>query len=791
MKNNYVKGGPDPNSGGYGGYGYGGGSYGGGSYGGGSYGYGGGSSYGYGGYGSDGYGSSGPQRSAKDYILMLRERIWYLIVAFFIIFSGSILYTFNKTKVYTAVATMQVLRDDPAAIDEGAEMEPNQIRGAEDLNTQISVINSGAIIKGVQQRLQEDELKRFMAPYQDSFNLTGALTPGEILGKNRRVIPQRMSLMVNIAYSHPDPIIASRVANLFAEEFINHNLTKSIDAAMKAVEDLRVRADQQRERVEELELKLAEYREKHNAVSLDQQENIANDQLKTLNAIKSQNKNDFDVAETKWNLIETYRREKKDLWELSFIAEQVRVASLLQSISDAKIQISSLSKRYREKHPAMISLVQTFQESESELVIAVQNAVDKIYASYAESKENFEVASKRLAEKEKELIALSKTGVEFNTLMREFDVQQGFLQAIVSRMTMQKTLVNLKNPNARIIDEAFPPIKHSSPNIAVNLMAGAFGGVAVGVALVFIVAFLDDRIKSAFDIEGAVGLALLGVITKIKKLDSASKAQAVASNADRHVTETFRSVYSSLKLNEESKNAKVILTTSTVPSEGKSFVSSNLALTFANHGDKTLLLDGDLRLPNVARSMQIENEKGHLSHVQDGVSLDDLIIKEVYPNMDVLPTGGKSKNPTQVLNSAEFQNMLGELRNRYDRIIIDSPPLAAVSDALILLPLVDGVIYVIKFNSVKRKTAVVNVRRLWETNIPVFGAILNYVSTTMSSYYYSQYSDKSYKNYYLSAEDDFNDGFEPIAEDNDETEAMEVSQAAVHESSEQDSKPKE
>jgi capsular exopolysaccharide synthesis family protein len=598
-----------------------------------------------------------------------------------------------------------------------------------------------------------------------------------------------MSLMVNIAYSHPDPIIASRVANLFAEEFINHNLTKSIDAAMKAVEDLRVRADQQRERVEELELKLAEYREKHNAVSLDQQENIANEQLKTLNSIKSVNKNNFDIAETKWNLIETYQREKRDLWELSFIADQPRVADLLNSISQSKIQISSLSKRYREKHPVMIALVQTLQESEVELVSAVQNAVDKVYATYAESKENFEVASKRLAEKEKELIALSKTGVEYNTLLREFDVQQGFLQAIVSRMTMQKTLVNLKNPNARIIDEALPPIRHSSPNIAVNLLAGAFGGGAVGIAIVFIVAFLDDRIKSAFDIEGAVGLALLGVITKIKKLDSASKAQAVASNADRHVTETFRSVYSSLKLNEESKNAKVILTTSTVPSEGKSFVSSNLALTFANHGDKTLLLDGDLRLPNVARSMQIENEKGHLNYIQDGENLDDLIVKEVYPNLDVLPTGGKSKNPTQVLNGANFQSMLAELRNRYDRIVIDSPPLAAVSDALILLPLVDGVIYVIKFNSVKRKTAIVNVRRLWETNIPVFGAILNYVSSTMSSYYYSQYSDKSYKNYYMSADDDFDDGFEPIVENNDETDDKEMSEATIQDSPDNSDKP--
>lgn len=744
MKNDYVRGAPDPNSGGYG--------YGGGYGGGGSYGYGGG--YGDGSYGGGGYGSGAPQRSFKDYFLMFRERIWYMIVAFFIIFSGSILYTFNKTKVYTAVAMVQLLRDDPTAMA-SAEMEPNQIRSAEDLNTQISVLNSGTIVQGVERRLQDDERERFMAPYADALSFTGPLSPAELLGKNRKVMPQRMSLMIGVAYTHPDPIIAARVANLFADEFINYNLTLNIDGSMKAVEDLRIRADQQKERVEELELKLAEYREQNNAVSLDSRENIAGTQLARLNEIKLNNKNLNDNLETRWNLIESYRRESKNLWELSFIAEQPRVSSLLSQISGTKIQISSLSKRYREKHPVMIQLLQTLQESEAELVLAVANSVDKIEAAYSESKNNYELASQRLAEKEVELIQLSKTRVEYSSLEREMAVQQGFLQALVARMTQEKAQVNLKNPNSRVIDAALPPLRHSSPNIVMNLAAGLFGGLAVGAGLIFLVAFLDDRVKSAFDIEGTIGLPMLGVVPRIKKLDSNSKAQAVASNVDRHVTETFRSIHSALKLNDDSKNAKIIVTTSTVPGEGKSFISSNLALTFANHGEKTLLLDGDLRLPNVARSLQLENDYGLLDHVEKDVSLDEVIIKEVYPNLDVLPSGGKSKNPTQVLNSAKFEAMLADLRDRYDRIVIDSPPLAAVSDALNLLPLADGVLYVIKFNTVKRKTAVVNVRRLWESNTPVFGAILNNITSSLSNYYYSSYSDKAYQDYYIRQDEEF------------------------------------
>ena len=745
MKNDYVRGAPDPNSGGYG---YGGG-YGGGS----SYGYGGG--YGDGSYGGGGgYGSGAPQRSFKDYFLMFRERIWYLIVAFFIIFSGSILYTFNKTKVYTAVAMVQLLRDDPSAMA-SAEMEPNQIRSAEDLNTQISVLNSGTIIKGVERRLQDDERERFMAPYTDALSFTGPLSPVEILGKYRKVMPQRMSLMIGVAYTHPDPVIAARVANLFADEFINYNLTLNIDGSMKAVEDLRIRADQQKERVEELELKLAEYREQNNAVSLDTSENIAGAQLTSLNQMKLSSKNGYDHLETRWNQVESYRREGKNLWELAFVAEQSRVSGLLERISGTKIQISSLSKRYREKHPVMIQLLQTLQESEAELSIAVKNSVDKIHGAYSESKSNFELASQRLAEKEAELIELSKTRVEYNSLLREFDVQQGFLQALVGRMTQEQAQINLKNPNSRVIDEALPPLRHSSPNIVMNLAAGLFGGLAVGAGLIFLVAFLDDRVKSAFDIEGTIGLPMLGVVPRIKKLDSNSKAQAVASNVDRHVTETFRSIHSALKLNDESKNAKVIVTTSTVPGEGKSFISSNLALTFANHGEKTLLLDGDLRLPNVARSLQLENDYGMLDHVEKDIGLDEVIIKEVYPNLDVLPSGGKSKNPTQVLNSAKFEAMLANLRDRYDRIVVDSPPLAAVSDVLNLLPLADGVLYVIKFNTVKRKTAVVNVRRLWESNTPVFGAILNNITSSLSNYYYSSYSDKAYQDYYIRQDEEF------------------------------------
>ena len=736
MKNDYVKGGSDPNSGGYG------------------YGYGYGENYGYGGGpGGEGGGGGSSQRSLKDYMLMFRERIWYFIIAFFIIFGGAILYTINSTEQYTAAASLQLLREDPSVLGQGG-LDVNQIRGAEDLNTQINIMESSEIVKRVESRLSAEERAIFEAPYSTGSFLTQRLGVGDILGNNRRIIPRRASLIIQVAYTHPDPLMAQRVANLFVQEFIDYNVGATVDTSMKAVEELRIRAEQQRQRVEEIDMQLANYRETHNAVSIDSQENVAREQLSQLNNLVISAKNELDASETRWEIIQQYRREGRPLRQLDFIAQQDRVNPLLSRISGLRIELATLAQRYRERHPQMIQLRESLVEAESELASEIENAVSEIEGRYAQARTNFEMTSRRLAEQERELINLSKLRVEFNSLQRDLAMQETFHQALIGQMTREQAQIQLRNPNARIIDEAGLPTRPSSPNYFMNIAAGLFGGVAVGIGLVFLIAFLDDRIKSAFDIEGTVGLPLLGVVPRIKKLDATSKAQAVASNVDRHVTEAFRSVHSALKLSEEGRNAKVILTTSTIPGEGKSFISSNLCLTFSNHGERVLIIDADLRLPNVARSLELDNEKGLIQCLQEGATLDETVIREVYPNLDVLPSGGSSKNPLQVLNKPGFQNLLAEARGRYDRIVIDSPPLAAVSDALNLLPLVDGILYVVRFNTVKRRTAQVSVRKLREADTPIFGAILNNISTNLSSYYYSHYYSNEYSDYYAAADEE-------------------------------------
>ena len=273
-------------------------------------------------------------------------------------------------------------------------------------------------------------------------------------------------------------------------------------------------------------------------------------------------------------------------------------------------------------------------------------------------------------------------------------------------------------------------------------------------AFAFFVAFIDDRVKSSFDIEQVVGLPLIGIIPQIKRMEPSEKAQIVINNSDRHVAEAFLTLHSSLRLKDESKNAKCILITSTIPGEGKSFSTTNLALTFAAHGEKVVVVDCDLRKPNIHKLFKIENLKGVIDVCAGKATLESVTVRHIHPNLDVIAAGGRAKNPTQVLNSKAFELMVSDLRKSYDRIFFDTPPLAAVSDALIVLPLVDGSIYTIFFNKVRRRAAQFGAKRLLEANVPNFGAILNGLNVAVSGYYYAQYYDKSYKDYYVVATKD-------------------------------------
>lgn len=702
---------------------------------------------GQGGYGSLGQGDNQMHRSMQDYLLILRERVWYIVLVFALVFSAAVIFTFTRTPQYTSVASVQLLRAGPVVM-QVQEVVNNDIRSAEDLNTQVKVLESLAIVQRVADRLSGADLENFMAPYKKE----GSDTPvdaASIIYKVRKIVPVRLSLVLQVQYSHPDKLIAAKVANLFIDEFISYNSSQRIHDSMKAVDELKDRADQQKKRVEELAINLQAYREKNQQVSLDQRKDIVTEKLKALNAYVTQTTSRLNEAEVRWRQVQERKATPSLLLELPFIAGHPLITQLVQQVAGQKIIIAQLRERYRDKHPKMIEAVNSLAQTERELSRAIDSAAATVESDFQAARRNDDDARSNLTRQEKESLDVDRQAVEYTNLERDLIINEQLLNNILGRMRETSMSSTIETQSARVVDRAAPALKPSSPNIPLNLALGFLGGLALGTAFAFFVAYIDDRVKSSFDIESVIGLPLVGIIPEIKRMDQPDKAQIVINNQDKQVVESFLTLHSSLRLKDDSKAAQAILVTSTIPGEGKSFTSTNLALTFAAHGEKVVIVDCDLRKPNVHKSFRLDNIKGVIDVCAGTQTIEQVVIKGVHPNLDVIPAGGRAKNPTQILNSRNFEHMLADLRKRYDRVFIDTPPLAAVSDALIILPLVDGSLFTIFFNRVRRKAAQFSARKLLEANVPCFGAVLNGLNLAVSGYYYAQYYDKSYKDYYV------------------------------------------
>ena len=284
-------------------------------------------------------------------------------------------------------------------------------------------------------------------------------------------------------------------------------------------------------------------------------------------------------------------------------------------------------------------------------------------------------------------------------------------------------------------------------------------GIMYGLAIFFIVPFLlefiDNRVKSPWDIEVFLGRDLIAGIPKISAVEEKKRPLIVGNDLDDGLTEAFRSMFSRIQMNSITDYPKTILITSAIPSEGKSLISANLAYSCANHGKKTILIDFDLRRPGIHKFCNITNENGLLTlinHAQDSSEgLQELAYKtltQIHPNLFVLPSGGKTRAATELLESSEYERVLFELRKMADVIIIDSPPIGLFPDSLAIARRVDEVLFVTRYGKVSRKIAKNLLESIDETGARILGVVLNDLPQKKTpGYYYSGYYGYGYFRY--------------------------------------------
>ncbi len=694
------------------------------------------------------------RRTLRDYYIILRERIWVSLPIAVVVAVGFFYMQARKTPVYEAVASLQFEKPETVVTSQGV-VDPS-VRSDLDLNTYIHDINSNKVRSSVIASFTPEERMVLQRAALKRLPPGSAPPPVSALLGSVDAEPLRNSYLITITVHNEDSQSAALVANRYVDEFMNYLFESVGGKNEEAVTYLKGRADQLRKDSEQAETELQDYMRLHQLVSLDKSIDIVSDRLKSVNAALTSARLDMLSAQELVQEVADFKKEGKELLEISYISSHGSVPTLKTQLSEAEQAQALLMERYLERHPKVIDNADKIAITKLQLQKAVDLAIADLDTRLAAAKDSVAALEKEYANQEAQELSLRALSVDFNSLQSRATVAKNYYMEILDRLNQTTTFKNLDKISLHPLDKATAPGSPVSPNIP-GIMRTSIGlGIIVFLALAIGLGFVDDRIKSAWDVESFIGVHLLGIIPQIASIRDEEKIVLTDLAAgDESGNEAFLGLYSSVKIQSKLDFPKSILVTSTIPGEGKTLISCNLAACFARHGKKTLLMDCDLRRPMLHRHFRQQNTAGIISWFEHGAQMDgdvlanaELGIIKLSDNLWLLTSGGRSKSPTELLENPIFPQLLERLKKHFDLVVIDSPPMGAVTDAMLIAERADEVIYVCRFNRASRKHIKLYIKALREGKNEILGIVLNGLSPRRIEYYSNYRYYRSYKKYY-------------------------------------------
>ncbi|HWA28458.1 MAG TPA: polysaccharide biosynthesis tyrosine autokinase [Lacunisphaera sp.] len=693
------------------------------------------------------------RRSLRDYYIILRERLWIALPVAILAALGLGYVKAREVEMFASTATMQFERPERVVLAD--QVVDTAIRSDIDLNTYIQVLTSGRMRTLVAQSLTPEEIRILQRPYLKDL-APGASPPavGNLLG-NMSTQSIRNSYLLNITVTNRDPEGAAIIANKYVEQFMHYLFESAGGKNTEAVDFLRARAEELRKESQDAEAKLQEYRRKHNLVSLDNSINIISDNLRNYNTSLTEARRARIDIENQLAQIERMQQSGGSLLDIGYIANYGNLPTLKKQLTELQNTQSILSERYLERHPKMLNVANSIDVVTAQINQDIAQSIAALRVQYDKLKETEASYAKEYKKAEAEQLRLGELTPEYKSLENQAQVAKAAYIKILDRFNDTTTTKNLDNIPVKPLDRAQPAGAPYTPNMrniiktSIGLGLLVFAGVAIGLS------FIDDRVKSAWDIEGFIGTHLLGIIPELGDVPDTEKHSLVNSNRSSPGSEAFLSVYSAVKIQSKLDFPKSILVTSTIPGEGKTMISCNLAASFARHGKRVLIIDCDMRRPMLHRHFKLTNEAGLIAWFEAGAKIPAdpftdaaLGLVKSDENLYLLRSGGRSKSPTELLENPIFGQFIESMKQHFDLIVVDSPPMGAVTDSLLISERTDEVIYVCRFNRAYRKHIRLYIKQLREGKNELLGIVLNGLSPRRIEYYSNYRYYRSYKKYY-------------------------------------------
>lgn len=548
--------------------------------------------------------------------------------------------------------------------------------------------------------------------------------------------------LLTISFVDQNPGYARDIANQVVQSFIDQRVDQSSQTSGQAKDFIQEQVLQVKEKLQVSEKELVDYAKTAGITVTGDEQSLIGASLSEINKALS-----------------TAVQESLDYGRLVQQIEAGRGASIGQvleseGLDKLKGRLAELNGEYQEKlafykpgFPEMLQLQSQIREIQNQVNQGILAITDSIKLKYQESQEKVGDLKKKLAELEADQAAYQDKNIKYTILKREVDSNRAQYDSLISKLNEVAVGSELKSQNASVVDLAVVPIKPYSPRLSLNLMVGLILSLGLAGAIIYILEMLNNRFTNPEQIERDLGLAILGILPAVdpKELGIAINDPSSA------ISESYRSLRTSLQFSGVDGVPKTLLVTSSEPAEGKSTTVYKLAQDFGALGARVLVIDCDMRKPNVHRQFALDNAVG-LSNVLTGTvrssGSSDVIKDGKMPNVSVITAGTIPPNPADLLSSARMGMMLSALNKRYDLVLLDGPPIIGLSDAPLLSRLAEATLLVVSTNRVTRKSAKAALKRVRSAGGNVIGAAMTMFAVAKFDYNYNyRYLTYNYYNY--------------------------------------------
>ncbi len=565
---------------------------------------------------------------------------------------------------------------------------------------------------------------------------------------------------LKVSYSHTNPAIAAAIANCVAQTFIDRTFEKKTEKFTTASDWLDRTTRELKARVEQSEQSLANYTKEHNIFSLEGKETLTTDKLTRLHDQASR--------------IETERILKQSIYEevkagrvaqLPAAFADTKLASLQTKLEELQAKADQLANKYGPENPQIVETAQEIKSTRAQLEVNRQALEQKLKAEYELAQRDERSLKAALQQAKGEAVQQNQDAIQLGILKQEVDTAKSLYTDFLQKTKQAEVQAHQQANNLHLIQPARVPKSPLGSGASRAIMMGFFMSLVAGIGLAYFLEYLDNTVKTVEDVSRYVRLPALGVIPAIamsgsgrisagrkgKRLPATNgaKANKQAARTDAMVldnrsmaAEAYRAVRTSMLLSAAGHAPKTMLITSGQPGEGKTTTAVNTAISLTQLGASVLLIDCDLRRPSLHKILHVDHTRGLSTYLSRDIELDGLIQKSMVPNLSVLPCGPLPPNPAELISSERMKELLRQMADRYDHILLDSPPLMNVTDPVILSSMVDGVILVIHGGKTSRAITTRARQELVNVGAKIFGVVLNNVDLSQGGYdeyYYTKY----------------------------------------------------